>query len=86
MVVIALLLLFGIPVIAGLTLLAVRRVRALTRRIAEVQEEMARNPQAPYAALATLMQERDGDPKQTPRVWPPAPRVPRRGKEDRPRG
>jgi hypothetical protein len=62
MVVSVLLLLFGVPVIVGLTLLAARRVRALTRRIAEVREEMARNPQAPYAALAELMQEKDGHP------------------------
>ena len=37
MVVSVLLLLFGVPVIVWLTLLAARRVRALTRRIAEVR-------------------------------------------------
>ena len=86
MVVTVLLLLFGIPAIVGLSLLAVRRVRALQRRIADVQEEMARDPQAPYAALAALMQEQEHDTKPTPRVWPPAPRVPRRGKDGQPHG
>ena len=87
MVVSILLLLFGVPAIVGLMLLAARRVRALTERIADVQEEMARNPQAPYAALAELMQDRESDSvKQTPRVWPPAPKVPRRDKEEHPHG
>ena len=90
MVVSVLLLLFGVPVIVGLTLLAVRRARALSRRIAEVREEMARSPQSPYAALAELMQGQDDDSRQTPpRVWPPAPNVstlPRRGKDGHPHG
>ena len=75
MVVTVLLLLFGVPAIVGLTLRAVRRTRAIRARIEEVQEEMARNPQAPYAALAALMQERDG-----------LPQTPRRGKDGRTHG
>ena len=59
MVVTVLVVLFGVPAIVGLLLRARRRVRALTERIAQVQEEMARNPQAPYAALAEIMQERE---------------------------
>ena len=50
-------LLFGLPVIAVLLALAVRRARAVSQRIREVREEMARNPQDPYLALAQLMAE-----------------------------
>jgi hypothetical protein len=59
MVVTVLLLLFGIPAIVVLTRMAWKRSRTLSRRIAEVQEEMARDPRSPYAALAELMQEHD---------------------------
>ena len=81
MVVTVLLLLFGVPTIVGLTLLAVGRARSLSARIAEVQEELARDPRPPYAALAALMQEQDEatTTTQNPRIWPPAPR---RGKDE----
>jgi hypothetical protein len=59
MVVTVLLLLFGIPTIVVLTRMAGKRTRTLSTRIAEVQEEMARDPRSPYAALAELMQEQD---------------------------
>jgi len=51
-------LLLGLPIIAALLVLAARRTRALVTRIREVREEMARNPQNPYMALATLMEEK----------------------------
>ena len=51
-------LLLGLPIIAILLALAWRRTRALVLRIREVREEMARNPQDPYLALATLMDEK----------------------------
>ncbi len=51
-------LLLGLPVIAILLALAWRRTRALVVRIREVREEMARNPQDPYLALAALMDEK----------------------------
>ncbi len=51
-------LLLGLPIIAALLVLAGRRTRALVIRIREVREEMARNPQDPYMALATLMDEK----------------------------
>lgn len=50
-------LLFGIPIIVFLLALAARRLRALSTRIAEVQEEQARNPLPPFAQLANLMAE-----------------------------
>ena len=53
-------LLFGLPVIAILLAMAVRRARAVSLRIREVREEMARSPQDPYAALAQLMNEKPG--------------------------
>ncbi len=57
MVVTVLLVLFGVPAIVLLARTAWRRARALSGRIAEVQEEMARDPRPPFAALADLMQE-----------------------------
>ncbi len=51
-------LLLGLPIIAILLALAWRRTRALVIRIREVREEMARNPQDPYLALAMLMDEK----------------------------
>lgn len=51
-------LLFGLPIIAALLALAWRRARALAARIREVREDMARNPQDPYQALAMLMEEK----------------------------
>ena len=51
-------LLLGLPVIAALLALAWRRTRSLVLQIREVREEMARNPQDPYSALATLMDEK----------------------------
>ena len=51
-------LLLGLPIIALLLALAWRRTRALVLRIREVREEMARNPQDPYLALAMLMDEK----------------------------
>ena len=52
-------LLLGLPIIAALLVLAWKRTRALVTRIRDVREEMARNPQDPYAALAQLMEEKD---------------------------
>ncbi len=51
-------LLLGLPVIAILLVLAWRRTRALIIRIRDVRQEMARNPQDPYLALAALMDEK----------------------------
>lgn len=58
-----LLVLFGVPAIAGLALTAWRRARLLRERITQVQEEMARDPRPPYAALADLMQEQESQNK-----------------------
>ncbi len=52
-------LLFGIPIIVFLLVLAARRLRALSTRIAKVQEEQARNPLPPFAQLADLMAEQE---------------------------
>lgn len=51
-------LLLGLPIIAALLALAWKRSRALAARIREVREDMARNPQDPYQALALLMEEK----------------------------
>lgn len=51
-------LLLGVPIIAALLVFAWRRTRALVTRIREVREDMARNPQDPYLALAMLMEEK----------------------------
>lgn len=51
-------LLFGLPIIGVLAALAWRRTQALIVRIREEREEMARNPQDPYQALAMLMEEK----------------------------
>ena len=55
-----LLLAMGIPAIIALAVLAIVRARRLAVHIREVKEDMARNPQNPYAALAELMAEREG--------------------------
>jgi hypothetical protein len=57
------LLIIGIPVIVVLTVMAVRRARALAARIAEVREEMAKNPPDPYQALSELYAEQEGKPR-----------------------
>ncbi len=64
-------LLLGLPIIAALVLLAGRRTRALVIRIREVREEMARNPQDPYRALATLMDEKTANKKSKKHVGRP---------------
>lgn len=51
-------LLLGLPVIAALLVITWRRTQALIIRIRDVREEMARNPQDPYLALAALMDEK----------------------------
>ncbi len=48
------LLAFGIPVIAWLAVRAVQRMQAIKERIADVQEDIKRNPQSPYQAMAEL--------------------------------
>ena len=52
-------LLIGLPIIAWLGSTAWRRSRAVAKRIRDVREEMARHPQDPYQALATLMAEEE---------------------------
>ena len=47
-------LIVGIPIIVWLLVRAVQRVQSLRERVADVQDEMARNPQSPYQALAEL--------------------------------
>ncbi len=56
-------LLVGLPVIALLLAMAVRRSRAVARRIREVKEDMARHPQNPYQALSELMAEQEAAKK-----------------------
>jgi len=48
------LLVVGIPVIAWLAVRAVQRMQAIRERIADVQDDMKRNPQSPYIALSEL--------------------------------
>ncbi len=55
-------LLFGLPMIAILSVMAWRRAQAVTTRIREEREEMARNPQDPYLALAMLIEEKKPKP------------------------
>lgn len=50
-------LLLGVPVITWLGVSAWRRTQAVVKRIRDVREEMARHPQDPYQALASLMAE-----------------------------
>ena len=47
----------GVPVIVWLTVRAWRQARAVRTRIAEVREELARNPQEVFLAQAELMRE-----------------------------
>ncbi len=62
-------LLIGLPVIALLVAMAVRRSRAVARRIREVKEDMARNPQNPYLALSELMAEKEAAKKTRRKSW-----------------
>ena len=52
-------LLLGLPLIALLSAMAWRRGQALITRIREEREEIGRNPQDPYRALAMLMAEKE---------------------------
>lgn len=54
-------LILGLPIIAILLVMVFRRARAVSQRIGEVREEMARNPQDPYRAMAELMAKKSGD-------------------------
>ncbi len=47
----------GVPVIAALLVVTVRRVRRLRRHIAEVRAEIARSPLPPFAQLSELLEE-----------------------------
>ena len=60
-------LLVGLPIIAMLVAMAVRRSHAVARRIREVREDMARSPQNPYQALSELIAEKEPSPKKTSR-------------------
>ncbi len=44
----------GIPIIVWLVVKIVRRSRAISRSIAELREEEAKNAQNPYAAMARM--------------------------------
>ncbi len=63
------LLAFGIPIILWLTVRAVQRMQAIRERIADVQEDMKRSPQSPYAAMAELFNPppSPADPKERTR-------------------
>lgn len=50
----AVLLVLGIPTILWLAVRAVQRMQAIKERIADVQQDMKRNPQSPYVALSEL--------------------------------
>lgn len=50
----AVLLALGIPTIVWLAVRAVQRMQAIKERIADVQQDMKRNPQSPYVALGEL--------------------------------
>ena len=58
---------FGVPIIVWLAVRAWRQARAVRARIAEVREELARNPQEIFLAQAELMREAD---RATPKVSP----------------
>ena len=57
----------GVPVIVWLAVRAWHKARAVRARIAEVREELARNPQEVFLAQAELMREAD---RLTPKVSP----------------
>jgi hypothetical protein len=54
-----LLILFGVPLIIFLTRMAVKRGKEISKRADQVKEEMARDPQSPYTALAEMLQARE---------------------------
>jgi len=56
-------LIIGLPIIVVLLVMVWRRTIAVTARIREVREEMARNPQDPYRALSELMSQ-EAPPKE----------------------
>jgi hypothetical protein len=58
-----LLLVLGVPLIVWLTFRAVRRVREITARIKDVQEELAKNPQAAAQGIAEIMAKTKPPPK-----------------------
>lgn len=65
------LLAFGIPLIVWLAVRAAQRIQAIKERIADVQEDLKRSPQSPYAAMAELF---------NPPPAPPPPKERTRGK------
>lgn len=66
------LLVLGIPTILWLAVRAVQRMQAIKERIADVQDDMKRNPQSPYIAMAELF---------TPPPTPDDPKERTRGKK-----
>ncbi len=48
------LLVLGVPAIIWLTVRAVQRMQAIKERIADVRDDMERNPQSPSLALSEL--------------------------------
>jgi len=49
----------GIPIIVWLLVKIVRRSREISRSIAELREEEAKNAQNPYAAMARMYEARE---------------------------
>jgi|GEM_PF-3089915 hypothetical protein len=51
--------LIGVPIILYLLVMAVKRTRAVSQRIREVQEEAERTPTNPYADMARMFLDKD---------------------------
>jgi uncharacterized membrane-anchored protein len=51
--------LIGIPIITGLCISIVRRLRAIRELDAQVRQEEAQNAQNPYAQMAALYQQQE---------------------------
>jgi len=69
-------LIIGVPIIVWLAARAVRQARAVRRRIAEVQDEMERNPQSAWLALGEMLSSAPtASPPKTPQEKPRGKRI-----------
>ena len=68
-------LIIGVPIIVWLAVRAARQARAVRRRIAEVQDEMERNPQSAWLALGEMLSSAPASPSKTPQEKPRGKRI-----------
>lgn len=69
-------LIIGVPIIVWLAVRAMRQARAVRRRIAEVQDEMERNPQSAWLALGEMLNSSaPASPSQMPQEKPRGKRI-----------